>query len=426
MIKSTTLKTNFFALVLGCMLINSASAQDQLGWRGPFRNGFYPDTDLLKKWEPTGPKLLWETLDLGKGHSSPVIANGHLYITGMNETEDKETFLAYSLDGKKEYSIEYGSPWKGSFPETRTTPTIIGDKAYVISGMGQVVCISLKDGKIDWTVDAGVKYEQKTGTWGISQSPLIYDNKLVFSPGGDKAIMVALNVQNGEMVWETKGIGEICNYASPLLIEYKGKKQIVNITGLKVIGVDANTGELLWSYDDWGKAAVERGWEKIAPNTPLYKDGKIFICNGYNLNSFMLQLGDDGKSVSLVWNNDVLDTHMGGFVLVDNTIYGSNWQNNATGNWVAVDWATGKTLYETTWEDKGKGAIITADHMLYCYDEKKGVVGLVNVNPNKFDVVSEFSITKGEGPFWAHPVIDNGVLYIRHGNALMAYSIRKN
>jgi outer membrane protein assembly factor BamB len=426
MIKLMTLKTSFFALVLGTLLAGNATAQDQLGWRGPYRNGFYPDTDLLKKWDAAGPKLLWETLDVGKGHSSPVITNNHLYITGMNNTEDKETFSAYTLDGKREFVIEYGTPFKGSFPETRTTPTIVGEKAYVISGMGEVACINIKNGAIIWTVDGGTKFEQKVGLWGISQSPLVFDNKVIFSPGGEKAVMVALNALNGETVWETKGIGEICNYVSSLLIDYKGNKQIVSITGNKVIGVDANNGVLLWSYGDWGQSAIESGREKIAPNTPLYKDGKIFICNGYDLNSFMLRLSDDGKSVSLVWKNDVLDTHMGGFVLVDNTIYGSNWLNNSAGNWVAVDWATGKTLYDTKWDDKGKGAIITADRMLYCYDEKKGVVGLVNVNPEKFDVVSEFSITKGEGPFWAHPVINKGILYVRHGSALMAYSIRKN
>jgi len=413
-----------YAILLCCIIVTSAIAQNQHGWRGPNRDGFYPDTDLLKKWDETGPKQLWETLDVGKGHSSPVILNDHLYITGMNEEENKETFSAYTLDGKRKYVIEYGSSFNGAYPDTRTTPTIVGEKAYVISGMGEIVCINIKEGKIIWSVDGGKLYEQKVGIWGISQAPLVYDNKVIFSPGGDKATMVALNAETGEKIWETKGIGEICNYASSLLIEHKGKKQIISFTGNKVIGVDAETGELLWNYDDWGKEALEKGWEKIAANTPLYKDGKIFICNGYNLNSFMLQLSDDGKAVSVLWKNEDLDTHIGGFVLVGNTIYGSNWLNNAKGNWVAIDWETGKTLYETTWEDKGKGSIITADNMLYCYDEKKGYVGLVPANPEKFEVVSQFEITKGEGPFWAHPVIDNGILYIRHGSALMAYAIK--
>ena len=158
---------------------------------------------------------------------------------------------------------------------------------------------------------------------------------------------------------------------------------------------------------------------------PLYKDGRIFSCNGYDMNSFLLELNDDATAVNLVWRNNDLDTHVGGFVLIDDIIYGSNWINNGQGNWVAVDWNTGETKYDNAWScGKSKGSIIAADGLLYCYDERRGAVGLVNPTPEKFDVISECRITKGEGPHWAHPVIDNGILYIRHGNALMAYKIK--
>jgi outer membrane protein assembly factor BamB len=104
-------------------------------------------------------------------------------------------------------------------------------------------------------------------------------------------------------------------------------------------------------------------------------------------------------------------------------IFGSNWIDNGNGNWCCIDWNTGKKMYEATWNNKG--SIIAADGMLYCYDEKKGFVGLVKPNPQKFDLVSSFKVPKGSGPHWAHPVISNGILYIRHGSALMAYDIKK-
>ncbi len=407
-----------------CIFLTEASAQNQHGWRGPNRDGIYPDKEVLKSWSVEGPKQLWETLDAGKGYSSPVVVGDYIYVTGMNESEDKEIFSAYTLDGKKEYQIEYGAVWHKTYPDTRTTPTIVKNKAYVISGMGEVVCIDIKKRDILWKVDGSTELGLKTGIWGVSESPLIFDRKVIFCPGGDQTAMVALNAKNGKTIWKTKGIGDICNYASPLLIDHNGKKQVVGITGNNVIGVDPKNGEMLWSFDDWGHTAIEKGWEKIAPNTPLFKDGELYISVGYNNGSFMLKLSEDGKSVSLLWRNDDLDTHMGGLVLIDDIIYGSNWLSNAKGNWVAVDWNTGETKYETTWEGKGKGAIIAADNMLYCFDEKKGYVGLVKANPEKFEVISEFPVKKGEGPFWAHPVINNGILYIRHGNALMAYAIK--
>jgi outer membrane protein assembly factor BamB len=103
-------------------------------------------------------------------------------------------------------------------------------------------------------------------------------------------------------------------------------------------------------------------------------------------------------------------------------LYGSNWLNNSNGNWCCIDWNTGKKIYEVHW--KCKGSIISADGMLYIYDEKSGFVGLVRANPGKFDLVNSFRVTQGSGPYWAHPVIHNGKLYIRHGNALMAYNIK--
>ena len=138
----------------------------------------------------------------------------------------------------------------------------------------------------------------------------------------------------------------------------------------------------------------------------------------------MLQLSDDLKSVTRLWKNETLDTHHGGYVEIDGVIYGSNHINNGAGNWCAVDWNTGETLYDHAWTGKGKGSIVAADNMLYCYDERRGTVALVRPSREKFDIVSSFNITKGEGPHWAHPVIVNGVMYIRHGSALMAFKVK--
>jgi len=400
-------------------------------WRGPSRNGIYPETGLLKSWPATGPELLWETMDAGKGYSSPMIVGDRLYLTGMNEAEDKEIFSAYTLDGKKVYEIVYGSPWKDTYPETRTTPAIEGNKAYVVSGSGEIVCINITNGDIVWSVDGGTVFERKTGKWGTSECPLVFDNKVIYTPSGDQTTMVALNAETGETVWKSRPLGDEGAYVSPLLITYNGKRQIIGSTAVNVIGVNPETGDIEWTFKDWGRPAPENpdpnrpAFANIAPNSPLYKDGRIFFCHGYDIESYMLQLNDDLTGVTLLWNNKDLDTHHGGYVLVDGTIYGSNWVNNNQGNWVAVDWNTGETRYETTWSGgKSKGSIISADNMLYCYDERRGGVGLVKPDPAKFDVVSEFRITKGEGPHWAHPVISSGVLYIRHGNALMAYRVK--
>lgn len=396
------------------------------GWRGPENNGSYPDKGLLDEWPAEGPEMVFEVEDAGKGYSSAQVVGDRIYLTGMNEMEDKEVLNCYSLDGKRLYQVEYGNPWKQSYPETRTTATYSDGKLYVVSGMGEVVCLNAEDGSIVWKVDAGEKYQRKTGNWGTSECPLVYDDKVIYTPCGDLTTMVALNKNTGEEMWKSRPLGDKSGYVSPILIEYKGKRQIVGSTAVTAFGVNPDNGEIEWTYDDWGPKYYgnQSRFDNIAPNSALYKDGRIFFCHGYDINGFQLQLADDLKSVTLTWRTEVLDTHHGGYVLVDGYIYGSNWVNNNQGNWCCIDWNTGETKYETPWQGKGKGSIITADGKLFCYDERRGTVGLAKADPNGFEVTSEFRIVKGSGPYWAHPSIADGVLYLRHANAFYAYKIK--
>jgi outer membrane protein assembly factor BamB len=413
-----------YLAIAACLCIQFTFAQSQHGWRGENRDGIYNESGLLKLWPADGPGQLWATEDAGKGYSSPVIVGDRLYITGLDEDENKEVFSAYTLDGNRLYQVEYGSPWSASYSYSRTTPTIVGDRAYVISGMGEIVCLNTTDGKIIWSVDGGTKFEKKQGIWGTSEAPLVFDNKIIYSPGGNQTTVVALSAITGETLWKSKSLGEASSYVSPLLIEHKGKRQIIGLTDKHVYGINPETGVMGWEFFD-GIIKTERETDrKICCNTPLYKDGKLFISNGYDIGSVMIELNDDLTGVKQLWRNEDLDTHIGGYVLVDGVIYGSSWTSNNSGDWVAVDWNTGETKYKTPWAGKGKGSIISDNKMLYCYDERRGTVALVNANPEKFDIVSEFRITLGEGPHWAHPVINNGILYIRHGGALMAYEIK--
>ena len=325
----------FFTALLGATICTGALAQvTPYGWRGPEHSGYYPDKGLLKTWPAEGPELVFETEDAGKGYSSPVVVGDKVFVTGLNEDGTKEVFQSYDLKGKKLYTVEYGNPWKQSYPDTRTTPAIMDGKAYVISGMGEVVCIDTKEGKVLWTVDGGTKYERQTGNWGTSECPLVYDDKVIYTPCGNQTTMVALNRNTGEEIWKTRPLNEKSAYVSPIMIEYKGKRQIVGSTSKSAFGVDPDNGEIMWTFDNWGPnyTGKQGRWDNIAPNSALFKDGKIFFCHGYDINGFQLKLSDDLKKVGLTWRTETLDTHHGGYVLVNGKIYGSNWINNNDGN----------------------------------------------------------------------------------------------
>ncbi len=411
----------FGIVILLCSL--SLSAQSTNGWRGPARDGVYQGEKLLKSWPAEGPALLWSTLDAGKGLSSPVVSDGKLFITGLDEDEKREVLSAYTLDGKQLYQVVYGSPWAQSFPDARTTPAVVGNRVYVISGMGEVVCLNAADGKILWSVDGGKKFGVTMNTWGVAEAPLVVDNKVIFTSIGEQTAMVAFNASTGAVEWQAPLLKDTCAQVSPLLITHNGIKQIVGCSREYLFGVNPSTGEIVWTFNDWDFTTDWGGLVGICVNTPLYKDGKLFVSNGYEMRSHLLQLNEKATGVSVVWRNDDLNVHTGGMVLVNGVIYAANFIDNNLGDWRAVDWNTGKTCYQFTWQGHSKGSIIAADDMLYCYEERRGIVALVNPTPEKFDIVSQFRITQGMGGHWAHPVIDNGVLYIRHGKALMAYQI---
>lgn len=399
--------------------------QEKSGWRGPERTGVYNELGLLKVWPDGGPQLLWSNEQLPAGYSSITIANETVYLTGIKDTMD--VLVALDLNGKIKWQTPYGRTWVDAFPDSRSTPTIDGDKAYVTSGMGSVVCLNAITGQIIWNVNAFKQFEGRFGSWGYAESPLVVDNKVIFTPCGEKTTIIALDKYSGETVWQSKSMHDTAAYVSPLLIQNDEKKLIITITGTYLLVVDAENGNILSSANYAGlknekSVKVWPGAPYTNTNTPIYKDQKIYITGGYDHVGAMYSVFNDFKTLSLDWIDETLDVHHGGAVLVDGYIYGSNWINNRIGKWCCIEWQSGKTMYEKEW--KTKGSIISNDGMLYCYEEKTGFVALAKATPEDFVIVSSFKIPLGKGFCWSHPAIDNGVLYIRHGNALMAYKIK--
>ena len=395
------------------------TAQSQLyEWRGPDRAGIYNESGLLKVWPEAGPKLYWELDGLGDGYSSVTVTDNTIYITGRKD--DSDVLTALTLDGKKKWETVYGKAWVKNHTGTRCIPTYSNGSLFLVSGSGDIVCVG-SDGKIKWSKNHYDLYNSSPLMFGISESPLVVDNIVIASPGGNKASIVAFDTKTGNLMWEAEPLNEPPQYVNPKLIGIGGRKLIVTLTSNHVIGVDAKDGKMLWKVN-YSALSTSGGSRKNHTTTPVYKDGNILIANGYDFTAVMLNLSKDGSSAGVKWKSDDLDPHHGGIVVLGDYIYSTNYISNSMGDWLCVDWNTGKTLYTTRWHNKG--SIISADGMLFMMEEKSGHVALARPNPEKLDIVSEFQVTKGTGPYWAHPVISNGKLYIRHGEVLMVYSIK--
>jgi outer membrane protein assembly factor BamB len=410
--KRINLTTAFFLLVI------IAIAQP-VQWRGPHRDGKFADTGLLKKWPDAGPQLLLKVEGIGKGYSSVVATDQYIFATGMIDTLDYLSCI--TPEGTIKWKVAYGRSWVKSFPETRSTPTIEGDRVYIISGTGELVCINMADGVIRWKVNVDKDYNAEWHIWGVSESPLIVDDKVICTPGGKTTSVVALDKMTGKLIWQSECVGGQRSYISPVIYTYKQIRYILAATATTLIALEPATGKVAWTFQYYDGAK----WDQpglIWTDTPTFKERDIFLSMGYDYRNVMIQMNEEGTSVTEKWSNLTLDNHHGGLVELDGFIYGSNWISNNKGKWVCMNWESGEVKYETDWINKG--SMVYADGMLYVMEEKSGTVGLVKPDPQGFQLISSFKLQGGSGPFWSHPFIANGKLYLRHGEVLFVYNIK--
>lgn len=404
------MKQLIILLTLVSLITYSSLAQEIAQWRGPTRDGIYPATGLLKSWPATGPALLWHFDELGEGHSSAAVTSDRIYTTGM--INGIGYLYSFDLAGKLLWKIPYGEEWTESWPGVRSTPLVYGGKIYLISGFGKLVCRNADNGDLMWTIDALKDFSAPNIKWGITENLLIDGNKLFCTPGGPEANVVAIDRLTGKVIWRCKAMGEESAYCSPTLINHNNRKIFVTQTANSIIGIDAETGKFLWSQNQPNKYSVHA-------NTPIYFAGSVYTTSGYGQGGVQIKLSADGNSITETWRNQSLDHRMGGFVLINGLIYGSDDSNKA---WFAVDWKTGKDVYSE--KITGRGNIIAADGLLYLYSDN-GEMVLAQPTSTGFTKISSFKVPFGTSQHWAHQVIKDGKLYIRHGNSLMVYSVKQ-
>jgi len=395
-------------MIFYSLFISSIFAQIESQWRGENRDGKYNNEKLLKVWPADGPTLITTLEGLGIGYSSPAVTEDKIYITG---TEDKTGYLfAFDLSGNQLWKKAYAKEWDERFPGSRVTPTVTGDKVYISSSLGQIFCFDTKGNKI-WTVDMIEEFDAPNLKFGMTESLLVDGDYLFCTPGSKDVTIAVLDRQTGKVIKRIKGNGQTSTYCSPTIINHNGRRILVTMLAESVIGIDIKSSELIFQHKHFNE-------NKIHINTPLYNNGYLYIVSGYNAGGKLLKLSEDGSEVTLVWEDPQLDSQMGSVILSEDHLYGSGHENR---DWHCVEFLTGKVKYSSR-ELGRKGNIIYADGMLYIYSEK-GDVALVKPNSEKFEIVSSFELENGSGEHWAHPVIKNGKLYVRHGNILNIYDI---
>jgi outer membrane protein assembly factor BamB len=420
----------------------SALAADWPQWRGPNRDGKSPETGLLQEWPEGGPALAWKADGLGAGFSSVSVVGGRIYT--MGDLEDGQYVFALKEDGGEIlWKTKVGPIHEDEYGGSRATPTTDGDHLFMTNTEGDVICLEAATGKEVWRVSMVEKYEsylmKAMGSydWRYTESPLVDGDRVIVTPGHIRAMIVALNKKTGEEIWKTQGgrIGPIgadgAGYSSVVATEIDGTRQYVQLVGRGVMGVNAETGEMLWGYN-----RVANDIANIP--TSLVTGNYVFSSSGYGTGAALLEISknkdfdENSEEEQQEWlaeevyflEADTMQNHHGGLILHEGFVYTGTGHNK--GFPLAVALETGKVAWGPERNAGQNSAAITyADGRIY-FRYQNGVMILVEANPKEYIEHGSFPIPDSKKPSWSHPVIANGKLLLKEQGTLLAYDIAAN
>ena len=394
-----------------------ASAADSVAWprwRGIKNDGVSIETGLLPEWDGT-PEVVWSARGLGRGYSSVVFANDRIYTMGKKQTVNLICLSAE--DGSLIWETPVGS---GSDPNCTPTVDLQSQLVYGLSHAGDFLCADAKTGREVWRKNFQRDFGGRMMSgWGYSESPLIDGERIILTPGGDRAVMAALNKRTGEMIWTTPMQQASAGYSSPVISEAGGIRQYVTLVGKGLIGVAADDGRPLWHYERIANSTAN------VP-TPIVKGNYVFGSSGYgDGGTALLELSRQGRGIQVkevyYKRNNEYQNHHGGMVLIGDHIYMGEGHNK--GFPICIDMRSGKVVWgPERGPGNGSAALVAADGRLY-FRYENAVMALVAASPRGYELKGSFKIKSNNGKSWAHPVIVDKKLYLRDQDELHCYDI---
>ena len=409
------------ACLIVLMLTMTAPAGDWPQWLGPNRDGTSPE--IVKPWaEP--PKVLWRVA-VGEGHSSPVVADDRVYLHFKTPNKDEEQLAAYSATtGMVDYSFSTGrKPFSSPFGAgPRATPAIGQDGvmvSYGVTGLLDAHHVPGPKPSLIWSINSLNQFHAPIPKFGVSASPIIDEKRAIAMVGGKGASLVAYEPDGARVVW--KALDDPASYASPIITEHGGKRQLIALTGEAVVSLDPANGDLYWRYPF--RDAINE-----SSTTPL-RVGDLIVASSVTLGSVALKLTTkDGKpAVTEVWKNPALCCYFSTPVAV-----GDKYLYMVTGSLIAamtnkpesalncVETATGKVLWTKPKVGKFHATLIrTGDDKLLMLSDT-GDLTMIDPDPKEY---RELARAKVCGETWAHPALANGRLYLRDNKELICLQL---
>ena len=378
-------------------------------YRGPSRAGIYDQTNVHLAWPDDGPPELWRQ-QVGGGYASMVVADSLVFT--IEQRRGREVVAAYGLDnGRQVWEHSWGSRFSESMggDGPRATPTWADGRLYAQGANGHLVCLSASDGKVLWQRNILRDARASNLTWGMSGAPLVVDDLVVVVAGGRGGrSLLAYDGLTGEVRWSA--LDDKAGYASPQIATLAGRRQLLIVSGTRILGASVEDGSLLWSI----------GWKTSYDANcaqPLVVDtNHVFVSSGYGHGATLLKITEDAGrySVEQVWFNRNMKNKFNSSVLVDGVVYGLD-----EGILAALDVRTGDRLWK-----KGRyrfGQLLYASGHLIVLSED-GDLALVEATPDEYRELVRFESIPGKT--WNVPAMAEGLLLVRNQTEMVAYDLR--
>jgi len=410
------------ALLITLALVGTCWS-DWSQYLGPDRNAISKEVGLKRSWSKDDPKVLW-TFPLGEGFGGPAVSDGKVYVLDRITCKQDILRCIDLITGKEEWSFAYDAPHEVSHAGSRSVPTIDGSFIYTCGSFGQVYCVDKNTHQSVWNKNVWKDFGggDQPPNWGIAQNPLIYDDLLILASQTESVGLVAYDKLTGDIKWVSTPFPSQAGYVSPKIVTIEGEDQVAMIssnnnrqgskkssTGLgEVVGIDPQTGKILWTY---------QGWQCVIPipNVTEIGNGRLFITGGYKSGSAMIKIEkkNGAYTVSELYKTQAFGTHVHPPILYKGHLYAQCTDNTGRRDGMVcmdldgnIKWKTGHS------PEFDKGGFILADDLILSIDGIKGILYLIEPNPDNFKVLANAKLLD-TNQCWAPLALSDGKLLIR-------------
>lgn len=430
----TPIRFNFLYVIVMVFLTN-AHAQDWPQYLGPERNSTSPQKNLLRTWPENGPEVLW-TVEVGLGNGGPIVKDGRVYFLDRTDSIGDQMRCFDLSTGTEYWTFSYEAPGTVRFPGTRSVPAIDSNYVYSCGHNGDLYCIDIQTHKPLWNRNIWTEFGGgDIPRWAIVQCPLLYDGLVILASQAPEAGVVAYDKNSGELKWASPSLGPV-GYVSPSMVRVGKEDQVVMIvastgrgaeqTGGKVVGINPQTGRILWEYTKW---------QCIIPAPSAFDagEGKVLIVGGYEAGAVMLKIeknADGTFDVAELYRNEDFGAHTKPPLFHEGYFYAQYSTNNRRDGLVCMS-QDGELMWKTGREPGfNKGSMILADDLILATDGEKTLY-LIEPDPSGFKALASADVLEivavAEPRYgnqnWAPIALADGKLLIRDQSQLVCIRV---